>query len=798
MTLENNDKFKKHPIHIAICGLLLSPCLPFATAHAQEEASQVTEQRATEADVEKILVFARKRGEEVKDVPVSLSAMSSDALAKAGVSDITSLFALMPGVENNADGSRIANKPAIRGVGSTENSSIRAKVTTFVDGMPIVGAQGISSFAGLEHVEVLRGPQSAAFGRSTFGGAINYVTRDPDTLGEFEFDGRATLGTDDTRNLSLVMSSGLIDDKLAVMATAETKHYGGPSDWVTTSGDQLGGTSDTLASVKFVYTPTQNIKAELMYLTQEVDDDHPAVLFANLDQLEPYALDSDGLCVVNGGSNACVIDGEVDSVPLVFDFNFDHPVNPVLDPGTRIDRDRLQGSIEVEFDSGLTLTALGAMTDEEGETWFDRDAYSDVTTIHVGSSPESDEKYAEVRLASPSDGNFDWLVGASLYEYDYLNTVYANRSTGAVMDLFSEGARNRGVFFSLGYDISDKLTASFEGRYQIDEIDGKYPANAARGVENDITSSSETKSFQPRIALSYELNDENNVYLQLARGTNPAGFNANALDPILVQTANEENYDLEAFQTYEEEEILSYELGIKGNIREHNLRYSLAAYYLDWEGYVQPATANWTPADGEFLEGTASDDYFSRLFLNTGDLDGFGLEFEGQWQPFDALDLGTSFAYTGLEFKEDACSPIPLDYGVAPTSTSPFNCAATIGGNAPPMLSRYTAALNATYTVPLDNGLSAYARADYQYRSKRYVEQINTDYLPAYSLVNLRAGVRADEWSVELFVNNVFDEDSPAGAVRFFDGRIAGMSYNTSIRLRQPRTAGINLSYSFY
>ncbi|MGY0638490.1 MAG: TonB-dependent receptor plug domain-containing protein, partial [Paraglaciecola chathamensis] len=138
MTLENNDKFKKHPIHIAICGLLLSPCLPFATAHAQEEASQVTEQGATEADVEKILVFARKRGEEVKDVPVSLSAMSSDALAKAGVSDITSLFALMPGVENNADGSRIANKPAIRGVGSTENSSIRAKVTTFVDGMPIV------------------------------------------------------------------------------------------------------------------------------------------------------------------------------------------------------------------------------------------------------------------------------------------------------------------------------------------------------------------------------------------------------------------------------------------------------------------------------------------------------------------------------------------------------------------------------------------------------------------------------------------------------------------------------------
>lgn len=798
MTLEHNYKFKKHPIHIAMCGLLLSPYLLSSIAYSQEEAGQVTEQAASEADVEKILVFARKRGEEVKDVPVSLSAMSGDALAKAGVSDITSLFALMPGVENNADGSRIANKPAIRGVGSTENASIRAKVTTFIDGMPIVGSQGISSFAGLEHVEVLRGPQSAAFGRSTFGGAINYVTRDPDPIGEFEFDGRATLGTDDTRNVSLVMSSPLIEDKLAVMATVETKHYGGPSDWVTTSGAQLGGTSDTLGSVKFVYTPTANIKAELMYITQEIDDDHPAVLFANLDQLEPYALDSDGLCVVNGGSNACVINGEIDTIPLVFDYDFDNATNPILDPGTRVDRDRWQGSLGIEFDSGITFTALGAITDEEGEDWLDRDAYSDVTTIHVGSSPESDEKYAEVRLASPSDETFDWLVGASLYEYDYLNTVYANKSTGAVMDLYSEGARNIGVFFSVGYDLSDKLTASFEGRYQIDEIDSIYPANESRGTTSDITSSSETKSFQPRLALSYELNEENNVYLQVARGTNPAGFNANALDPLLVQTATEESYDLEAFQTYKEEKILSYEVGVKGNIREHNVRYSLAAYYLDWEGYVQPATANWTPADGILSEGTTADDYYSRLFLNTGDLDGIGIEFEGQWQPFDALDLGTSLAYTGLEFKDDACSPIPLDYGVAPTSTSPFNCAATIGGNAPPMLSRYTAAFNATYTVPLENGLNAYARADYQYRSKRYVEQINTDYLPAYSLVNLRAGVQSDEWSVELFVNNVFDEDSPAGAVRFFDGRIAGMSYNTSVRLRQPRTAGINLSYSFY
>lgn len=798
MVRDARKLFPMKPVAVAVCSLLFTGTPLLQAQELDSSATAVTPVSKEPDEVEQILVFARKRGEQEKDVPVSMSAMSSNELAEAGVTDITSMFQLMPGVENNADGSRIANKPAIRGVGSTENSSIRAKVTTFIDGIPIVGAQGISSFAGLQQVEVLRGPQSSAFGRSTFGGAINYVTRDPDPLGELEFDVRANIGTDNTRDISLSLITPLIDDRLAMAVTLESNNYGGPDEWRTTSGVQLGGTTDKLGSVKLAYTPTDYIKAELMYLNQDIDDDHPAVLFANLDQLEPYALDSDGLCVVNGGSNACVINGAIDNVPLVFDFNFDHPVNPVLDPGTRIDRERLQGSVEIEFDNDMMLTLLGAVTEEEGETWFDRDAYTDVTTIHVASSPESDETYAEARLSSSGEGKFDWLVGASMYEYDYLNTVYANKSAGAVMDLYSEGARNIGVFFNVGYQLSERLTGSLEGRYQWDEIDSMYPENEARGATSDITSSSETSSFQPRIALTYALNDDNNVYVQLARGTNPAGFNANALDPVLIETAESEGFALEAFQTYDEEVIVSYEMGLKGRLDEYDFRYSLAAYYLDWEGYVQPATANWTPADGVLLDGTAADDYYSRLFMNTGDLSGAGLEFEGQWSPTDNLDIGGTLSYTGLEFDDDACSPIPLDYGVTATRTEPYSCATTIGGNAPPMLSRFTAAINATYIAELDNGLTSYTRADYQYRSKRYVEQINTDYLPGYSMVNLRSGLRKDNWSVELYVDNLFDEDSPAGAVRFFDGRIAGMSYNTSVRLRQPRTAGINLSYSFY
>ena len=128
--------FPMKPVAVAVCSLLFTGTPLLQAQELDSSATAVTPVSKETDDVEQILVFARKRGEQEKDVPVSMSAMSSNELAEAGVTDITSMFQLMPGVENNADGSRIANKPAIRGVGSTENSSIRAKVTTFIDGIP--------------------------------------------------------------------------------------------------------------------------------------------------------------------------------------------------------------------------------------------------------------------------------------------------------------------------------------------------------------------------------------------------------------------------------------------------------------------------------------------------------------------------------------------------------------------------------------------------------------------------------------------------------------------------------------
>lgn len=790
---------------IAVSALSASQVMLATAAFAQTSTEQAGADD-TAADDNVIIVTARKREESLTDVPVSISAVGADQLDAAGVTDFTELFQIVPGADNNADGERIADKPAIRGVGSQENASIRAKVTSFIDGIPLSGSQGIGSFSGLQQVEVLRGPQSAAFGRSTFGGAFNFVTADPEVGGDFSGKFRGSYGTNDSVGLSALLAVPL-GETAAFQATAEFNSYGGDNEWITTSGDQLGKSEDRLFSAKFIWEPSPAFRMEIFGFTQEINDSQTPILLPNLNQLVAAPGDPDGQCAINGGGNSCVILGEIDTdaVPRVFDFDYGLASNPISDPGANISRDRIQAILSGEFAGGYNWTLSGAYTNEKGTNHIDRDfrsvgapnefggTFGAMSTIHVFSTPQIEEYYGEIRLASPAEDRFNWLIGASYYEYDYLNLVLTNRSTNQIMDTFSEGARNIGFFFNLGYEFSDRLTASFEGRYQIDRID--------TGTALPMTQTNTSKSFQPRFALHYEASDDINLYAQVARGTNPAGFNVNAFGARLQATAAEQGFDINNLQAFEEEEIWNYEIGVKGNTG--TFRYSASLYYLDWNGYVQPSTVSWDPGNLAFprtvgaFTNIVGTDYFSRFFSSAGDLSGLGAELEAAWSPTENFDLSGSFAYSGVNFDDNACSAIPLDYGIPADTVVNGTACAFIGGNAPPMFSKFSTSLAATYTQPLSNSLDGFVRVQHSWRSKRYVEQTNFEYIGAFHTVNASVGVKAENWSAEFYAKNLFNDDTAAGAVRFFDPRLPGMTFNSSFTLRRPAEFGLKLGYDF-
>jgi iron complex outermembrane receptor protein len=168
------SSLQTRPYRVVLALLPATLCLSVAPApaHAEEQATK---------DLEEIVVTARKREERLQDVPLAISALSQDALAKAGAVNVRDLAQSVPGLFYRGFDDGHPNL-FIRGVGTRSyDAGAESSVGTFIDGVYIArfGAQ-VQDLADVERVEVLRGPQGALFGRNTIGGAINVVTHKPD------------------------------------------------------------------------------------------------------------------------------------------------------------------------------------------------------------------------------------------------------------------------------------------------------------------------------------------------------------------------------------------------------------------------------------------------------------------------------------------------------------------------------------------------------------------------------------------------------------------------------------------
>lgn len=148
-----------------ILAALTPPALvPVAPAQAQEAADDL---------IEEILVTARRREESLQDVPVAITVMTTDFVQEANILDTFDLYAETPGVDYEETRERLGGRTTIRGVNPGSQNPLNQNASIFVDGAPIFSTTSSMQYIDLERVEVLRGPQSAAFGRSTFAGAIN-------------------------------------------------------------------------------------------------------------------------------------------------------------------------------------------------------------------------------------------------------------------------------------------------------------------------------------------------------------------------------------------------------------------------------------------------------------------------------------------------------------------------------------------------------------------------------------------------------------------------------------------------
>ena len=228
--------------------------------------------------VDEIIVTGRNRQESLQDVPVSASVLTETFLDDAGIANLYDLFEMIPGLQYNELDDRLASQPSIRGVQSNEISTNRVKVSAFIDGMPVLGSQGSIGFNSFEQVEVYRGPQSAAFGRSTFAGAINYITKDPTDTFEAEF---AIDANDFGRRVIEGSIGGPLTETLGVLVQFEHEDSGALSEYRASGnaaedlvlgtninqsdGTEFGTRSGDNISAKFVFEPSDTFRTALTF-----------------------------------------------------------------------------------------------------------------------------------------------------------------------------------------------------------------------------------------------------------------------------------------------------------------------------------------------------------------------------------------------------------------------------------------------------------------------------------------------------------------------------------------------------
>jgi outer membrane receptor protein involved in Fe transport len=855
--------------------------------------------------LDEITVTARKREESLQDIPVAISVVNATQLAELNVLRQEDLAALVPGFHYNQGvgiaEDRTAALPSIRGIGSTELATNRSKVATLIDGMPILGSVGAINIGGATQVEVYRGPQSAAFGRSTFAGAINYVTRDPGD----EIAGTVGMNwSDDGTRIVNGFVGGPITDTLGFQVGVSIEDSESPDPKLYSYTDGVEATAETgeNISARLVFTPNDKFKAKFSYARDTTDDGPRSDFYASAESSHKCYESHNTFNVRNnvGPPNNLGIDGvfecelkvhpdtvleQLNDYRRYFDNNPDVLTSIADDlraqgamdgylglsveeqaliiyegysvkhglSGSESERDRFTAQFDYELDNGSGFQ-LSLMTSDEdifrgysrvaeqevqSLSWNPMGGYYDNYALSVNAMgmlaqngrrvPDNgpttiEENYMEVRWVSPAEDRLRYVVGASYYDYEYVFIDYGapgyNNLLSGTADLFaqlidpdeltdsggvvaptsiqSEVTTNTAIYFNVGYDFTETLTGSIEGRYASDDVGAVLPL---AGLEESVT----TDGFTPRIALNWTPNDTTTYYIQYSQGVNPAGINAAMLDPLLRNTLDNGvavddtiyggsidqqivsvNYDSDRYVSFDEEELTNYEIGFKGTALDGRFSYTGAFYYMEWDSALENIALDWdyTYADDD-LAGTLVTDtdptgpagvYYvpetqstsvNQIYTNTGTSDTLGMEFQVNYQFNDSWSVSANAALMKREFtnfcSEDDFLGFPNEIGVY----AELEEGVSSGGNPCWVLDGLEVAdqpsFNMTviprYRTQFGNDIRFTASATLRHVTDYYDEYSNTRKKPAINRVNLNLGLSKGPWSAILYINNVFDDE---------------------------------------
>jgi len=751
--------FKKTSLALCVNAAIFACGAGVSTAALAQENANKTDV----VGVEVIEVTARKRTENIKDVPISVSALTPKKLEVLGSSgmDVRALSGKVPSLLIESSFGRTFPRFYIRGLGNTDFDLLASQpVSLIYDDVVLENAltKGMPMFD-IERVEVLRGPQGTLFGRNTPAGIVKVQSKKPTQ--DFDANISGSYGSFGSTDFRVAVGGGLTDTLSARIALLQQDR----DDWIDNKApgfeqnDQLGGYGETAGRLQLLWEPNDEFSALFNYHFRDAEAD-ARVFRAN---------------IIKPGTNNLVDDFDRETV--------------FHDAAVRNNQtvDMKGASLKIDYDMGShTLTSVTGYESAEMFSVGDIDGgYGASFLPEMGPGfipfpsetgarmPDHTQLTQEIRIASNDLGKFDYQFGYFLFDEDLtinnlsFDTLAGGAQNGIAIQKMETSAW--AVFASLDYEVSDKLTINGGLRYSDDKRDWdgelvQSPFGAPSFSESNNVQDSQVSGD---LSASYVLNDETNVYARLARGYRAPSIQGRSL----LFSANSTTADSET--------VDSVETGFKSVFLENTARVDGSVYY-----YVvndQQLTA---------VGGTGN----VASLLNADKSVGYGFELDSEYFVTADLVLTASVSYNHTELQDDTVA-VP-GCGGGCTVTDPLNGEglAMIDGNSLPQSPEWISNVAARWTKEIGSG-ELYFYTDWSYRSEVNFFLYESTEFTGDGL--LEGGVRVGyewytdgaEYEVALFGRNITDEEQLTGAIDF---------NNLTGYVNEPRFWGVEFKANFF
>ena len=744
---------------------LLGCAAPFAAGAAASADGVYAETRAAPTDatgIEEIFVTARRRVENQQDVPIPMTVIGGDVLDDTRTYSALRLTQLAPTFNYISSNPRNTNY-TIRGLGASfglANDGLEPGVGFYIDQV-YHARPAVASFdlLDVERVEILRGPQGTLFGKNTTAGALNITTRAPtfDPEARFELSG----GQDGYQQGKAMVSGALIDDVVAGrLSFAATQRDGQLRN--VTNGNEDNAQDQVAVRGQLLYDATSDVKVRLSGDYNRNDAKCCTQVYVTTGStLKPPSQQFPALAAAAGYA------------PPSTD-----PFDRKSDVDSRLQaRSELGGaSATVDWDLGsTTLTSVSAWRYWNWDPANDRDFIA-LPIQTVSKNPDRQDQYSqEIRLASNGDNTVDWVTGLYAFTQTLESRPAAAYGAAATRWLLTpltlpanllDGYRSDAdgkittdsyaAFAQVTWKITDRLELTPGVRYTYETKDGRYNQTVSGGLDTTdptliarklsvqrpqtYAADFDDSSTSGQINVAYTLTDAVLTYATYSIGYKSGGINMAGIPNDAT------NNPALSKAVVDPEHVTNYEVGLKSQFLDERATANLAAFYTDVKDYQANVVDNGPGALRGYL-------------ANVDKVRVKGVELDATAKVTEGFTTYARVAFNSGEYVSFENGPCPLER----IGTATASC--DLSGKDLPGLSKWTVSTGGQYQHALQlfghNG-NLFVGAEGSYRSSFYADASDSIYMKvdAYSLLNLRAGFRADNGlEVSVWSNNVTDEN---------------------------------------